>query len=597
MTGETRTCVNCKSAFTIESDDAVFYKNIGVPPPKFYWKCRFARRLIWRNERSLYKRPCDLCKKEIISMYRKEAPFPVYCHDCWWGDGWSPLEHGRDYDFSKPFFAQFMELQRAVPRPALYATDNVRSEYCNFTAHMKDSYLMFGSWFSEDCGYGQTVLESKDCWDCLFVKNSESCLSSFDCTKCFKTHFSENCTGCSDSAFLYDCRNCQNCIFSVNLRGKSYYAFNQKVSKEEYERIKAEALTSYAGFQKHFAEFRKMVQTQALHKFFTGERNQNVSGDFIYNSKNVLMSYYIHDGENEKYAVRGGKGQKDAMDVFGVHAGELVYDCNNIDFSSRTFFSVNGEHHIDTNYVVDSFNVEHAFGCISLRQKNHCVLNKQYGEKEFEALRGKIIAHMKEMPYTDKRGIPYSYGEFFPMEAAPFAYNESLSQEWLPITEKQAGAMGYPWLAFDEKSYVETRNWKDLPDTIAGTGDDWLSETILCEAWETDKQSAREHKCTKVFRFTPAELAMRRKFGVPLPRKCPNTRNFETFRMRNPVDFHSRKCQCAGEKSDNGNYKNSAASHEPHGPGVHCPNEFQTSYAPERPETVYCEPCYQAEVA
>lgn len=28
----------------------------------------------------------------------------------------------------------------------------------------------------------------------------------------------------------------------------------------------------------------------------------------------------------------------------------------------------------------------------------------------------------------------------------------------------------------------------------------------------------------------------------------------------------------------------------------HCPNEFETSYAPERPEIVYCEDCYQNEV-
>jgi hypothetical protein len=27
-----------------------------------------------------------------------------------------------------------------------------------------------------------------------------------------------------------------------------------------------------------------------------------------------------------------------------------------------------------------------------------------------------------------------------------------------------------------------------------------------------------------------------------------------------------------------------------------CQNEFETSYAPERPEIVYCEKCYQQEV-
>ena len=30
--------------------------------------------------------------------------------------------------------------------------------------------------------------------------------------------------------------------------------------------------------------------------------------------------------------------------------------------------------------------------------------------------------------------------------------------------------------------------------------------------------------------------------------------------------------------------------------GGKCTNEFETSYAPERPEIVYCESCYQKEV-
>ena len=168
---ETKVCQNCKSSFLIDASDFSFYEKIKVPPPTFCWKCRLARRLIWRNERSLRKKACDLCKRSVISMYKLDAPFPVYCHDCWWSDQWDPLSYGRDYDFSKPFFEQFAALQEVVPKPSSYATGNVDSEYCNYTAHMKEGYLMFGSWFSENCGYGQTVLESKDCWDCLFIKN------------------------------------------------------------------------------------------------------------------------------------------------------------------------------------------------------------------------------------------------------------------------------------------------------------------------------------------------------------------------------------------------------------------------------------------
>ncbi|MFH1162189.1 MAG: hypothetical protein V1696_02855 [Candidatus Jorgensenbacteria bacterium] len=47
-----------------------------------------------------------------------------------------------------------------------------------------------------------------------------------------------------------------------------------------------------------------------------------------------------------------------------------------------------------------------------------------------------------------------------------------------------------------------------------------------------------------------------------------------------------------GEK--NGVYTNTAIHQHGDGP---CPNEFETSYAPERKEIVFCERCYNAEMA
>jgi hypothetical protein len=193
-------------------------------------------------------------------MYKSGTTFPVYCHDCWWGDKWDATEYGTDYDFSKSFFEQFKSLQEKVPKPALYESANTNSEYCNHTAHMKDSYLIFGSWFSENCGYGQTLSECKDCWDSIFMKKCEFCFSSTDCTNCNETHFSDECTNCISSAFLYDCRNCQNCMFSYNLRNKNYYVFNEKVSKEDYEKIKKETFSSYQSFLESFKKFKEAIQ-------------------------------------------------------------------------------------------------------------------------------------------------------------------------------------------------------------------------------------------------------------------------------------------------------------------------------------------------
>ncbi len=106
MNAETRECQNCKTQFTIEPDDFTFYEKIKVPPPSWCPECRYIRRLLDRNEWTMYKRKCDATGKVIISIYRPDAPFPVYDQEYWKSDAWDPLSYGREFDFSRPFFEQ-----------------------------------------------------------------------------------------------------------------------------------------------------------------------------------------------------------------------------------------------------------------------------------------------------------------------------------------------------------------------------------------------------------------------------------------------------------------------------------------------------------
>ena len=77
MGAEQRTCQNCKNPFTIEPEDFSFYEKVKAPPPTWCPDCRAQRRMMWRCERSLYKRPCDLCGTNIISMYSSDKPYKV----------------------------------------------------------------------------------------------------------------------------------------------------------------------------------------------------------------------------------------------------------------------------------------------------------------------------------------------------------------------------------------------------------------------------------------------------------------------------------------------------------------------------------------
>ena len=119
MNSEKRICQNCKKDFVIEQEDFNFYEKIKVPAPTFCVECKLMRQLMWRNERTLYKRICGLCNKSIIAIYSENFFSPVYCYDCWHGDKWDSADYALEYNFKNLFFEQFNKLLFSVPTLAL----------------------------------------------------------------------------------------------------------------------------------------------------------------------------------------------------------------------------------------------------------------------------------------------------------------------------------------------------------------------------------------------------------------------------------------------------------------------------------------------
>ena len=142
-----KTCKQCTTQFEITDADRVFYNKIDVPEPTWCPECRNMRRLAWRNERTFYNRPCDLCGKSGISINAPQWGYTVYCISCWWSDQWSPLEYGTDFDFSRSFFEQFHELTKKVPRITVVQNAAENSEYSNEVNDVKNTYMAVCSFF------------------------------------------------------------------------------------------------------------------------------------------------------------------------------------------------------------------------------------------------------------------------------------------------------------------------------------------------------------------------------------------------------------------------------------------------------------------
>jgi len=156
MNPETKTCQNCHNTFTIEPKDFEFYEKVKVPAPTFCPRCRRQRRMAWRNDLTFYNRTCALCSRNIISLYSPDKTVTVYCNKCWWSDAWDPKMYGQNYDFSRPFFEQWKELQERVPLLALVNDNGVGSVNCEYTQNVtfaKNCYMGSMSWKNEDCMY------------------------------------------------------------------------------------------------------------------------------------------------------------------------------------------------------------------------------------------------------------------------------------------------------------------------------------------------------------------------------------------------------------------------------------------------------------
>jgi len=562
MQSETKNCQNCKGDFVIEPDDFGFYEQMKVPPPVWCPQCRLLRRMNWYSYRILYKRKCDFTGENINTIYHPDLPYKVYKQDIWWSDKWDPKSYGREYDFSRPFFEQFKELLDEVPKAALHTeyTTMINSEYCNAASYLKNSYLCFKHITGEDSAYTNVVSNTKDSLDVAYSLDPELCYEIVDCRKCFQVFFSQDCENCQNIYFSRDLMNCGDCFGCTSLRNKNYCIFNQQYTREEYYK---KLSTFDLGSVKNLQDFRKKAYELSLRsprRAFQGRNNTNVSGDYVYNSRNAKNVYFISDSENIRYTqlfIKGGVHNCYDFTAFGS-ASEWVYEATWTGLNtSNVKFSVWNYRNHDTEYTFGCHGSEYLFGCVSLTKASYCIFNKQYTKEEYFPLVEKIKKQMNQMPFVDRRGLEHKYGTQIPIDLCPWAYNESTAYEFFPITKEEAIAKGFTWRDSDPREYLDASI--TVPEHIKDVTDEILKAILKCVA------------CGKNYQIISKELVFLRRFNFPIPSHCPLCRDRARIKQLNPMETYDRTCD-------------------------KCSISITTSYAPDRPEIVYCEKCYQQEV-
>ncbi len=541
-------CQITKDPFLVSDAEHEYCRANELPFPIYAPALRIKQLLSFRNRIHLSHTTCALSKKPIFTAIPPEKNLCVYDVDVWESDQWDGLSYGKPYDFNRSFFEQFYELYLRVPRPnlAVIRSTMENSDYTNGITSAKNCYLVFAASRNEDCLFSRMINDCKNVVDCVMATSSELCYNCKDIVNCYNLKFSTHCHTCSDSYFLHNCQGCSNCYGSANLVNKEYFFNNKKYSKEEYlKKLQAIDLGSFKVVCEEQQKFLTLSQNFPI-KYLFGKNNENSTGNFLNNTKNCQDCYFTTNAEDLEHCVWVDGGKTSFFYCMYGNGSELIYnsiscgdEAYNLKFCMECWpGAYNLEYCMYTGY-----GSSHCFGCMGLKKKSYCILNKQYSKNDYLQLSSQIKAQMRNNG---------EYGRFFPIAFTPYAYNRSEAIDFVPLTKAVALAEGFSWQQDEPESDVPAET---VPDHIQNVGNDILEKQLICT------------RSQKKYRIIKEELAFYRRSGLPLPQVAPLERIKGNSSVLDLGTLHQENC-------------------------TKCQTPIQTAHEKGR-ANIYCEPCFQ----
>ena len=554
---ETKSCKQCQISFDITDKDLEFYEKISpvfnekkytIPSPTVCPECSIQNKLVWRNDKKFYRLPIG--DSHLISMYRPDTAWNIIDSKDWWAQKYDVVE--KEYNESENFFSQFKEIVEKTAHPHIITMDSENCDYTNFNGFCKDCYLCAAWNYSENISYCYNAEKSNDCMDCLFVFHSERCYELVHSSKCYNVSFSIHCQDCNDSKYLDDCTGCSDCYMSVGLQNKSYYILNKEYSKEQYKEKIREIEQNRNKYLKEFQTLKQKTPKRENYNF----NSENSTWEYIIDSKNCNNCYIMSESCTDcKDVLNGFPYLSDSQRCcFSWENAQLFYETM---WSGagwyKNAFCLLILNNPERNYYCDyCINCNDCFGCSWLQNAQYCILNKQYTKEQYETLAAKIIEKMKQ---------DWEWWEFFPSSLSPFGYNETVANEYFPLTKKEALERWFNWSDYEAPfPKVEKIIPADkLPEHISDIPDDILAWAVECEVTK------------KPFRIIKPELEFYRQHNLPIPKRHPDQRHLDRMKFCKSRKLYERDCN-------------------------KCNTSIISTYDPAKKEVIYCEKCYKQEI-
>ncbi len=527
------------------------YEKVGIELPTLCFFCRLKTHLSFWMFGKFRKGKSDLSGKNLITVLPEKNRYPIYTLNEWHSDKWDAMDHETDYNPDLPFFKQLQDLQRKIPHPHQNGIKNKGCDWCDDVWNSKNCYLARSMEDCEDLYYSYRNIKVKNSLDMVICFN---CEKSYECAEChhsFKIFFCRHSRDCIDSYFLYDCRNCQNCFMCWNLRGKSYCIENVQYSKEEYEaRLRTYNLGSYESIIFHKKGFENIIKEKVVHRENHNLKTYNSNGDYLLNVKNCHNCYTISDSEDCYNCLRG-LSQKSEIDATGCWFSEMLGNSSCCLNSYAEKYSVWSSSRY-SEYLDLCIECENCFGCVGLKKKKYCILNKSYSKEEYEKLKTQIVSDMK------KRG---EYGKFLPYSMSAGPFNLSNGFIYFPDTKKEdILRLGGYWEDIIE-NHLEGMPTEELPDHIKDVPDSITTTALICQesGWR--------------FNIAQYELNFYKENNLPLPRFHFDVRVKRALKYFIVLKSYPYKC-------------------------FYCQKDIMAYYPPEWGyQKIACEECYRQNIA
>lgn len=418
------------------------------------------------------------------------------------------------------FFSDFASLFINHAKPAIFHVgSNENADYCNTCFGTKNAYLSFVSWFNtENIFYStQTWENTSNVFNSSLVTNwSNNIYSSRVVQNSFNIFYSQYIYNSSDMWFCSSCIGCHYCINCDGLENMSYCINNIQYNEEEFNDLK----TTYT------RDIFSSLHTTTFARKWQNFSCTDVIGYGLYkchNSINLYNSMNYNDSRNVVFSD-------------GLTWVKSYYDCIDTGTNSNDFYAVcqwgeDSSHCYMCNFVsmwcfnifysIHMENCSFCLGCIGLKNKSYCILNKQYTKEERHAKVDEIFNQM------DKEGI---LGDFFPATMNPFYFNDTAAYLIDPsFTKEEVTTLWYLWR--DEPIKVDIPVDAEVVTVNALTDFESLD---VDGSWHIDPNILNKiivDEEGNYYKIVKMEYDFLIKHGLPLPRKHRLDRMKENFNI------------------------------------------------------------------